>query len=490
MKSKNWILSMGIILILLSFAATAFTAYHHMGDTDSDTVLGVYPEIEDTKLDSCALCHTGGQYEKKPGVWVSMGSCQWCHYTYKYEEPHGDILATLNPYGLDYDDYGRNADALTTIEGLDSDNDGYTNIEEISALRFPGDENDDPIKVTAPYKIYTLEQLEAMPQHTQFLLMNTHKSGDFYAQYSGVAMEDLLKDAGIMPLATGITAYAPDGWAQYHPLSPDEDPSLYHVIGIYPEAEFYYDSEADSVMNPEYGWCDYSAPSCLGRENGDPINNIGGLKAILAITREEQYLTPGELDEENKLDGEGPFRVVVPQKVPGPPDQASTSSYNDGIMWPFDNDLDHNAGSCTRSTTIIKVEPLPEDTTDIDTMEAGWDFVDQAKIIVYGAIDPTDTIQQKLAELIATLSDMDGDSFKRPQFRGIMIHQIIIARKMIEKQMYHAALHKLQEDIIKKTDGCARTGDPDINDWITEPDIQKLIYWNLHEISVLLKTLI
>jgi hypothetical protein len=31
-----------------------------MGDTDSDRVLDLYPELAGTKLDSCALCHTGG----------------------------------------------------------------------------------------------------------------------------------------------------------------------------------------------------------------------------------------------------------------------------------------------------------------------------------------------------------------------------------------------------------------------------------------------
>jgi hypothetical protein len=37
------------------------------------------------------------------------------------------------------------------------------------------------------------------------------------------------------------------------------------------------------------------------------------------------------------------------------------------------------------------VEPLPEGTTDIDVLEAGWNYVDQGKIIVYGAIDGTDS---------------------------------------------------------------------------------------------------
>ena len=42
---------------------------------------------------------------------------------------------------------------------------------------------------------------------------------------------------------------------------------------------------------------------------------------MLAFKRDGEYLTQGVLNLQNKLDGEGPFRVVPPQKIPGPPDQ-------------------------------------------------------------------------------------------------------------------------------------------------------------------------
>ena len=56
-----------LFLTVLCFAVPllpAYGAYHHGGDTDSNKVLEAYPAIRGTKLDSCALCHTGGQYEK------------------------------------------------------------------------------------------------------------------------------------------------------------------------------------------------------------------------------------------------------------------------------------------------------------------------------------------------------------------------------------------------------------------------------------------
>jgi len=399
---------MAVLFLIMVMVSPGFAAYHHEGENDSDKFISVYPDKAGTKLDHCALCHSGGQYEKKPGKWVSLGSCQWCHYSYKYDAS-GNILDTLNTYGKEYHDNGRNAAAISAIETSDSDEDGYTNIQEINANTYPGNPDDDPSKITAPYRIYTKAQLKALGSHTQFMLMNTSRSGDFYAEYTGVPMEDLLEDAGILPSATGILVYAPDGWSQYHPLEADPDPELYHVNGNYPDSVYYYNTEADVALNPTDGWCDYSAPSCQGRIDGSPIT---GFKMILAFAREGQNMDPGVLDAANKLDGEGPFRVVPPQKNPinHPPDQSSTAD-NQEVIWPYDFDWDHNAGAASRTVTIIKVEPLPEGTTDIDVLEAGWAFVDQDKIIVYGAIDGTDSNGNGVldSEEADATKDFDGD---------------------------------------------------------------------------------
>jgi hypothetical protein len=53
--------------------------------------------------------------------------------------------------------------------------------------------------------------------------------------------------------ATGITVFAPDGWANDHPLLPDENPELYHVIGEYPASVYQYDAQADVAQNPTDG---------------------------------------------------------------------------------------------------------------------------------------------------------------------------------------------------------------------------------------------
>jgi hypothetical protein len=462
-------------------------AYHHPGDTDSGVFLDAFPDKAGTKLDSCTLCHTGGTYEKKPDTWVSLGSCQWCHDSYGYDKS-GDITNTLNPYGKDYLTKGRDAAALKAIGSLDSDGDGFSNKDEIAAGRFPGNPADDLRKVTAPYRIYSRADLMALPRHSQFQLMNTHKSSDFYAQYSGVAMSVLLDTARILSSATGIRVYAPDGWSQYHPLEPDEDPLLYHVYGTYGQAVYYYDPEADIAVNPSNGWCDYSAPSCLDRSHESPIVNPSGLQMLLALLRDGQPLVPGELTDDNKLDGEGPFRVVLPQKTPGPPDQRSTA-IDQNVAWPFDENADHSAGFSTRTVTIIKVEPLPDGTTDVDTLEAGWDFVDEEKLIIYGAIDPLPNIIEKMDALIDTLASGGKADFRHSGQKAQLILKAKIIKKLSAVGRINTAQTRLKKDFLPRTNGCQTARSADSNDWVLNCELQKQLGWRVNELSILLDIL-
>jgi len=422
MKRKMFFITCGVLVGIMAMVSVVLCAYHHEGEHDAANFTATYPDKIGTKLGHCALCHTGGQYENK-GKLVSLGSCQWCHYTYGYDGS-GKIQDTMNPYGLNYHAYGRNAAAVKAIESLDSDGDGYSNIDEIRANRYPGDAKDSPGLVTAPYRIYTKAQIMALGAHTQFLLLNTSRSGDFYAQYTGLPVEDLLKDAGILQGATGILVYAPDGWSQYHPIEEDPEPELYHVKGTYPSSVYYYSEQADVTVNPGDGWCDYSAPSCTGRKHLDAIANPAGLKMILAYEREGLPMDPGILNVDNKLDGEGPFRVVPPQKNPNAPDQSSTAD-NQDVIWPYTYDWDHNAGAATRTVTIIKAEPLPVGTTDIDVLEAGWSYVDQGKIVVYGALDGTDSNGNGVLdseEGSDDTRDFDGDGI--PDYKDVDTAQV------------------------------------------------------------------
>jgi len=109
-KQKNSftsVLLMGLVAILL--AAGLMMLNHppvasQAQMADLTAAQGQYSNIVGTALDACGLCHT-----------ATFG---------------------FNGYGLAYASSGKD---FAGIEGQDSDGDGFTNIEEILALTFPGD---------------------------------------------------------------------------------------------------------------------------------------------------------------------------------------------------------------------------------------------------------------------------------------------------------------------------------------------------------------
>jgi mono/diheme cytochrome c family protein len=80
----------------------------------------VYPAAAASQLNGCLLCHTS-------------------------PNPSGDNKAR-NPYGDDWEEVGDGD--FRAIESRDSDRDGFTNLQEIQALSFPGDPSSTPLTVT------------------------------------------------------------------------------------------------------------------------------------------------------------------------------------------------------------------------------------------------------------------------------------------------------------------------------------------------------
>jgi hypothetical protein len=76
-----------------------------------------------TVLDSCSTCHGSG------------GTSTWNAY--------GDDIRANISAGI--------SSALKTVEPIDSDNDGYTNVQEIQALSLPGDARSTPAPVQTAF---------------------------------------------------------------------------------------------------------------------------------------------------------------------------------------------------------------------------------------------------------------------------------------------------------------------------------------------------
>jgi hypothetical protein len=384
MKKVMFVLIWVLALLWITFnALPALAAYSsHQNDYDVSNFLSAYAFTRSSKLNDCSLCHPGGNITQG-GKTSYYGSCDYCHLSYGIVPPYGEI--PLNPYGTDYKNAGRTQQALHTIEATDSDGDGYINVDEIHALTFPGNSNDNPALLPATTVVLNLTKVKKLPHYKEFLFFNAQKSQDFYAQYEGVTIADLLESVNIQPEATQITVFAPDGFSKTFPIEapdPQTPPNFqYDVLGPYPKGTYYAGMD----------FVDYSTRRRMYKD-GSTIPDE--LYMILAYKREGAGLTPGKLEVDPKnparlvLNGEGPFRLVNPQKGAGSPDRPSTATIPVGDGYDYDPNKDHNAGSSVRSVTAIRVEPLPLGVTDFAWTEGGWNLVDLQQLVIYGAIDP------------------------------------------------------------------------------------------------------
>lgn len=90
------------------------------------------------------------------------------------------------------------------------------------------------------------------------------------------------------------------------------------------------------------------------------------------------------------------------------------------------------------------------------------------------------TFQSTAATMIqnvqGTIVSLDPIVFKNANMQNALINKLNAVLADIDAGLYQDALAKLQNDIRGKTDGCATTGTPDKNDWISDCPTQEVIY--------------
>ncbi len=373
--------------VVPSASAQSSRAYKgHQNDKDINALVAAFPQLRGTRLDDCHTCHTGGTFTYQSRGKTSSqvkNSCDYCHLvkhpSAEFGEPQPkSFRETLNPFGVDYAQRGRSAAALESIRAVDSDRDGFSNQVEIDGRKYPGDPQSKPGQKAPPLKLFTTSELKTMPKASQFMLANLSKHRDYYATYGGVKVRDLLAAAGVNPAdpgIRGITLVAPDGYLKDIPVE--------KINQAYPSGVFYAGLDK-KTLGESCGFVQYPQALPPGVSDRAPIPGEPWL--LLSYERDGAPLDPSRLDiASGKVEGEGPYRLVVPQSVAGPPDRGSSESPSScSDDHDFDPKADHNAGDMVRGVVAIRINPLPEGYEDFDSKNGGWAYVGEAALIVYG----------------------------------------------------------------------------------------------------------
>jgi hypothetical protein len=362
----------------------------HESDRDIRNFVGQYPKAAGSRLDDCQTCHRSGVAGTDTAREYSP--CGYCHLLqypnakYKTGVP-GSFEDTLNSYGLAYKKAGRSSAALASIEKDDSDGDSFINAREIAGLRYPGDNASRPGQPLAPIVTLKFGEIQKLPRKVQFMLMNASSEPfDDYVNYAGVRVKDLLDAAHIdLSGATGITVFAPDGYSINYTM--DDINQAFPKPYFYPAPGDIKEEERKFVHYPK----EIPAVAIVDLVGGGGVSGIEMPMPwlLLAYERDGKPLDVAQY-EKGRLKGEGPYRLVMPQRnakgdpsKPGRPDRSVKSkAYGDG--WDFDKDLDHNAGSCIRGATAIRINPMPAGFEEYD-WKNGWPLVGARQIVIFGA---------------------------------------------------------------------------------------------------------
>jgi hypothetical protein len=355
----------------------------HENDMDIKNFISQYPAPAGTRLDDCQTCHRAGV--KGTDTEREFSPCGYCHLLlypnprYKTGVPQ-DYEGTLNAYGLAYENAGRTPEALAEIARMDSDGDGFANGDEIAALRYPGDPVSRPGQPLAPFVTLSMDDIRKLPAVKQFMLMNTTKEPtDDYVTYTGAKIADLLAKAGVdLRGVAGITVFAPDGYSI--------DFSIEDIIRPFPRG-YFYEGPA-SFEGTEKAFVKYPEKIPQGVKDTREIPQVPWL--LLAYEREGRPLDTASYEKgTGKLAGEGPFRLIKPQRdvavdpsKPGRPDRSQyAKTFGDG--WDFNPGIDHNAGACVRAACVIRVNPAPPGFEEYD-WKNGWPLVAEGRVVIFG----------------------------------------------------------------------------------------------------------
>jgi hypothetical protein len=376
-KGKETIIGVATILALATISG--ISAYKTHSEIDSHLFFREYPHLLETRLDSCEACHLSIMAPPpgdRNGRAVKLSACDSCHVKTDYGR---EMSNTLNAYGLDYLKAGRNPGAFSIIAKLDSDGDGWSNDDELKAVTNPGDSESMPGMKPAPHAVVSFDELigKNVPVRQQTIFVNVSKSrdGDSYSSLRGFRLIDVLEAAGISDAAKSVDVISLDGYMATF--------SIDQLRRSYPQAPPALGLDKETLG--ECGWVRYGA--------GNLREDVPLPDADILLTFEvngENY-SPASMNDQGRLVGNGPFRLIAPQmENPGIPDISSQSTDTCKAMVPekfhYNRDYEKNADYCVKAVTAIRVNPLPPGTLDIHWPHYAGNAIAEKNIVIFGAL--------------------------------------------------------------------------------------------------------
>lgn len=96
-------------------------------------------------------------------------------------------------------------------------------------------------------------------------------------------------------------------------------------------------------------------------------------------------------------------------------------------------------------------------------------------------ISKQDATTLALQDVLVAINDLEKSVFINKNLQKPMTNKINTVLKLVDQGEHYESLEKLNNDVLRKVDGCAESGEPDKNDWIKDCAAQEAVSLPLQE---------
>jgi uncharacterized repeat protein (TIGR01451 family) len=173
---------------------------------------------------------------------------------------------------------------------------------------------------------------------------------------------------------------------------------------------------------------------------------------------------------------------------------ASQSSDPDGdtltYKWAFTSKPCGSTAALSNPTSANPAFTADKPGIYVLTLVVNDGFADSASDSVTVSVVSQQTYAIELTQqIIQSINAMDRHDFRNRLNKRVLTNKLNAVIEKIERERFRDAIRQLENDILRKTDGCAEIGHPDFSDWIIRCDAQSQIYQPILDVIDVLETL-